>query len=129
MPNALVTQHYPDDFQIHTTFLRHGDVPTDDCVPIFYADRTVVIDSIVYGVSEIDATEDVELVHATTPQATTGTSLQTAVSSLATLGQVTPTINTANNEVPSGSWIIAKFSDGTDTAHVTIQIRFRSRLA
>lgn len=129
MPNPLVTQHYPDDFQIHTTFLRHGDVPTDDCVPIFYADRTVVIDSIVYGVSEIDATEDVELVHATTPQATTGTSLQTAVSSLATLGQVTPTINTANNEVPSGSWIIAKFSDGVDTAHVTIQIRFRSRLA
>ena len=129
MPNVLVTQHYPDDFQIHTTFLRHGDVPTDDCVPIFYADRTVVIDSIVYGVSEIDATEDVELVHATTPQATTGTSLQTAVSSLATLGQVTPTINTANNQVPSGSWIIAKFSDGVDSAHVTIQIRFRSRLA
>jgi len=129
MPNVLVTQYYPDDFQIHTTFLRHGDVPADDCVPIFYADRTVVIDSIVYGVSETDTGEDVELVYATTPQATTGTSIQTAVSSLATAGVVTPTINTANNEIPSGSWIIAKFSDGVDNAHVTIQIRFRSRLA
>jgi hypothetical protein len=129
MPNVLIPQNYPDDFQIHTTFLRHGDVPADDCVPIFYADRTVVIDSIVYGVSEIDDTETVELVYATTPQATTGTSIQTAVSSLATLGMVTPTVNTANNEIPSGSWIIGKFSDGVDTAHVTIQIRFRSRLA
>ena len=129
MPVPVVVQQYPNDFQIHTTFLRHGDVPSDDCVPIFYADRTIVVDSIVYGVSEVDATEDVELIHAATPDATTGTSIQTAVSTLANLGTVTPTVSSTNNEVASGRWIIAKFSDGVDSAHVTIQIRFRSQIA
>jgi hypothetical protein len=130
MPVPLVTQQYPDDFQIVSFTLNTGDIAAAlDTVPLFYADRAIVIDSIVYGVGVIDATEDVEIIHAATPQATTGTSVQTAVSSLGTTGTVTPTISTSGNEVASGRWVLAKFSDGVDTAFVTVTIRFRSRVA
>jgi hypothetical protein len=49
------------------------------------------------------------------------------VTSVATVGTYEPTINTANNFVPAGNWILAKFSDGVDAAHIAVMIRFRSR--
>ena len=133
--NILPSEHYPDYFQLISVNMNHADVPaTLDCVPIMYVEPRasngtgIVVDDIVIGVQVIDATEDVELIYAATPQATTGTSLQTAVTSLATVGTYEPTTNTANNFVPAGNWILAKFSDGVDTAHIAVTIRFRSRL-
>jgi hypothetical protein len=132
MPVPLVTQHYPDDFQILNFYVNHAVVPAaNDAIPLFYADRNMVVDSIVYGVAvaETGSSDTVELVHATTPQATTGTSIQSAASSINTAGTVTPTISTSGNEVASGRWVIAKFSDALGQFHGTIQVRFRSRLA
>jgi hypothetical protein len=133
--NILPNEHYPDYFQIVSVNMNHADVPaTLDCVPIMYVEPRatngtgIVVDDIAIGVQVIDAAEDVELIYATTPQATTGTSLQTAVTSLATVGTYEPTINIANNFVPAGNWILAKFSDGVDAAHIAVTLRFRSRL-
>jgi hypothetical protein len=133
--NVLPNEHYPDYFQIVAVNMNHADVPsTLDCVPVMYVEPRatngtgIVVDSIVYGVQVIDATEDVELIYSTDPNATTGTSLQTAVTSVATVGTYIPTINTSNNFVPAGNWILVKFSDGVDTAHIAVTIRFRSRL-
>lgn len=133
--NILPNEHYPDYFQIVSLNMNHADVPAAlDCVPIMYVEPRasngtgIVVDDIIIGVQVIDATEDVELIYATTPNATTGTSLQTAVTSVAAVGTFEPTINTANNFVPAGNWILAKFSDGVDTAHIAVTLRFRSRL-
>lgn len=132
MPIPLVTQSYPDDFQILNFTFVHSGVPASlDSMPLFYADRRMVIDSITYGVAvaESGGPDTVELVHATTPQATTGTSIQSAASSINTVGTVIPTISSTNNEVPSGSWVIAKFSDALGQVHLAIQVRFRTLLA
>lgn len=133
--NVLPNEHYPDYFQIVTVNMNHADVPANlDCVPVMYVEPRatngtgIVVDSIVYGVQVIDAAEDVELIYSTDPNATTGTSLQAAVTSLGTVGTYIPTINTSNNFVPAGNWILAKFSDGVDAAHIAVTIRFRSRL-
>jgi len=132
--NVLPNEHYPDYFQIVSVNMNHADVPAAlDCVPIMYVEPRatngtgIVVDDIVIGVQVIDATEDVELIYSPDPNATTGTSLQAAVTSLGTVGTYEPTINTANNFVPAGNWILAKFSDGVDTAHIAVTIRFRSR--
>jgi len=49
MPTPLVTQHYPHDFQV-LTFIYTG-APAD--VPLLYADRDLVIDSITIGVKTV----------------------------------------------------------------------------
>lgn len=132
--NILPNEHYPDYFQIVSLNVNHADVPAAlDCVPIMYVEPRatngtgIVVDDIIIGVQVVDAGEDVELIYSPDPNATTGTSLQTAVTSVATVGTYEPTINTANNFVPAGNWILAKFSDGVDTAHIAVTIRFRSR--
>jgi hypothetical protein len=132
--NILPNEHYPDYFQIVSLNMNHADVPGAlDCVPIMYVEPRatngtgIVVDDIIIGVQVVDAGEDVELIYSPDPNATTGTSLQTAVTSVATVGTYEPTINTANNFVPAGNWILAKFSDGVDTAHIAVTIRFRSR--
>lgn len=132
--NILPNEHYPDYFQIVSVNVNHADVPAAlDCVPIMYVEPRatngtgIVVDDIIIGVQVVDAGEDVELIYSPDPNATTGTSLQTAVTSVATVGTYEPTINTANNFVPAGNWILAKFSDGVDTAHIAVTIRFRSR--
>jgi hypothetical protein len=130
----LSNENYPDYFQLVNVNLNHADIPAAlDCMPIMYVEPRstngtgIVVDHIIIGVQVVDATEDIELIYATTPNATTGTSLQSAVTSLATVGTYEPAINTSNNFVPAGNWILAKFSDGVDTAHITVTIRFRSR--
>lgn len=132
--NILPNEHYPDYFQIVSLNVNHADVPAAlDCVPIMYVEPRatngtgIVVDDIIIGVQVVDAGEDVELIYSPDPNATTGTSLQTAVTSVATVGTYEPTINTANNFVPAGNWILAKFSDGVDTAHIAVTMRFRSR--
>lgn len=132
--NVLPNEHYPDYFQIVSVNLNHADVPGAlDCVPIMHVEPRatngtgIIVDDIIIGVQVIDAGMNVELIYATGANATTGTSLQNAVTSLGTVGTYEPTINTDNNFVPAGNWILAKFSDGVDTAHIAVTIRFRSR--
>lgn len=127
-------EQYPDAFTTISVNLNAGDIPAAlDAVPVMYVESRVsgsgiVVDDIIYGVSVVDATEDIQLIYAATPQATTGTAIHATATSLATVGTYEPTIDATNNFVPAGNWILAKFSDGIDTAFVTVQIRYRSRL-
>ena len=135
MPNVLVTQHYPDDFQVITSVFNHNlDAPTLLTIPVMYVDSRgngtgIVIDSIAIGINVVEGSAGtVEVVHATTVQASTGfNSVQTATVSTNALGTTVPTINTSNNFVPAGSWVMLKFSVAQTAVHGAVTIRFRSR--
>ncbi len=134
--HILPNEHYPDYFQIVTIPFFHSMVPTStDALPLMYVEPRasngtgIVIDSITYGVSVVESNGDtVEIIHAATPQATTGLSLQTATIPLNVLGTATTTINSDNNFVPAGNWLILKTSADLGQAHGCVTIRFRSRL-
>ena len=137
MPNVLVNQNYPDNFQVITAVINHNlESATYFIIPVMYVEGRgsgtgVVIDSIAIGINVVEGTaETVEVVHATTVQATTGfTSVQTATTSVNAQGTTLPTINTSNNFVPAGSWIMLKFDAAQGTVHGAVTIRFRSRVA
>ena len=135
--NILPNEHYPDYFQIVTIPFNHAlEGTAANTMPFMYVEPRatngtgIVVDSIVIGISVVEgAAETVEVVHATTVQATTGfVSLQTATVSTNALGTTITTINTSNNFVPAGSWLMLKFDAALGTAHGCITIRFRSRL-
>lgn len=137
MPVTLATRQYPDDFQIVTCTINHNlEAPTLLTIPVFYVESRgtgtgIVIDSIVIGINVVEGqAETVEVVHATSIEASSGlTSIQTATTSVNALGTTLPTINTANNFVPAGSWVLLKFDAAQAAVHGAVQIRFRSRLA
>jgi hypothetical protein len=134
--NVLPVEHYPDDFQVVSIAFFHGMLNnSNDIIPLMYVEPRatngtgIVVDSITYGIAIAESAADtIEVIHATTPQATTGLSLQTATVPLNVLGTATTTINTSNNFVPAGSWLILKASDNMDQVHGCVTIRFRSRL-
>jgi hypothetical protein len=137
MPNVLANQQYPDTFEIINAVINHNlDAPTLLTIPVMYVESRgtgsgIVIDSIAIGINVVEgAAETVEVVHATTVQASTGfTSVQTAATSVNALGTTLPTINTSNNFVPAGSWILLKFDAAQAAVHGAVTIRFRSRQA
>lgn len=134
--NVLPNEHYPDYFQIVSIPFFHAMLPAStDALPLLYVEPRatngtgIVIDSITYGVSLVESVADtVEVIYAATPQATTGTSLQTATIPLNVLGAATTTININNNFVPAGNWLILKANADIGQAHGCVTIRFRSRL-
>jgi hypothetical protein len=135
--STLPNEHYPDYFQIVNVPFNHALEGTgSNTLPFMYVEPRstngtgVVIDSIAIGISVVEgAAETVEVVHATTVDATSGfVSLQTATVSTNALGTTIPTINTSNNFVPAGSWLMLKFDAALGAAHGCVTIRFRSRL-
>jgi hypothetical protein len=137
MPNVLPAEQYPDYFQIVTAAINHNlEAASTFVIPVMYVESRgngsgIVIDSIAIGINTVEgAAETVEVVHATTVQATSGfTSVQTSTTSVNALGTTLPTINTSNNFVPAGSWILLKFDAAQGAVHGAVTIRFRSRLA
>lgn len=134
--NVLPNEHYPDYFQIvNVPFNQASEGTAAFTVPFMYVEPRatngtgIIVDSIAIGISVVEgAAENVEVVHATTVQATSGfVSLQTSVVSINTAGTTIPTINTNNNFVPAGSWLMLKFDAALGTAHGCVTIRFRSR--
>jgi len=135
--SVLPVEHYPDDFQIVTVpFSQASEGTAAHTIPFMYVEPRasngggIVVDSIAIGISVVEGTaETIEVVHATTVQATTGfVSLQTATVSTNALGTTIPTINTSNNFVPAGSWLFLKFDAAQANTHGCVTIRFRSRL-
>lgn len=135
--NVLPNEHYPDYFQIiNVPFNQASEGTGAHTLPFMYVEPRatngtgIVVDSIAIGISVLEGTaETVEVVHATTVQATSGfVSLQTATVSTNAFGTTIPTINTDNNFVPAGSWLMLKFDAALGTAHGCVTIRFRSRL-
>jgi hypothetical protein len=128
--NILPASEYPDDFEIVSIPFFHAmDATAAFTIPLMYADVDLAVDSIVIGVSVLEAAKNAEVVHATTVQATTGfLALQTAAVSTASAGTTVCTVNTSNNIVPAGNWIFLKFDAATTAVHGCVQLRFRTRL-
>lgn len=134
--SVLPNEHYPDYFQVVSIPFFHAMLNTsNDIIPLLYVEPRansatgIVVDSITYGISVVESAADtLEVIHATTPQATTGLSLQSATVPANVLGTATTTINTSNNFVPAGSWLILKASADLGQVHGCVTIRFRSRL-
>jgi len=144
MPVPLVTQHYPDDFQVLTFQIRafsSGDL-------LFYADRDIVIDSITFSIQTAGgAGATLQLAKSTvgtvaTPSTgaaahiTGGTALHAtafAMGSGATVpatevvSLATPSSDT--NLVKAGNFVGVIVAGTIGTPEGIIQVRFRSRVA
>lgn len=137
MPVPLITQNYPHDFQVINCVINHNlEAPSLLTIPVMYVDSRgsgsgIIIDHIAIGINVVEgAAETVEVVHATTVQASSGfTSIQTTTTSVNALGTTLPTINAANNFVPAGSWVLLKFDAAQAAVHGAVSIRFRSQIA
>ena len=138
MPRPLVTQQYPDDFQVFSFSVS----PPIGGTPLLYADRDIVIDSIVIGNTAASAGDTVQLTKTTTGTSTTpvslsgssfstGTALHAAqsVTAAGTFVQTLTNTNTDNNIVKAGNWVGLDLVGTTGAAVVCIQIRYRSRIA
>lgn len=124
--STLPVEQYPDDFQILSFPFGHTLDGADNTIPLFYADRILVIDSIVFGVASVQASLTAQLQEATTPQAASGTALHTA-QSMATAGTYSVSPSTSANTISAGNWVILKFSAATTAVHGCVTIRVRSR--
>jgi hypothetical protein len=133
--NILVTQHYPDDFQILTHVVH--DASLADFAWI-YAGRNTIVDSVVVanGGTAVGGTATIEIVKVasgTIPTSTNiqaGTAITSTISIAANAAATEGAINIANNFVDSGSWICVKTTAGGGTLsnfRGAITIRFRSR--
>ena len=140
MPNVLVTQHYPDDFQVCCFSLQAAPVTG---MVLFYADRDIVIDSITLGVNVVGAASStIQLAKSTTGTVTSpitaapasitgGTALHTAFDTSAT-GTLTATLTTPGSDtnlVKAGNWVGLIVSGTVTNLRGVVQIRFRSRVA
>jgi len=140
MPVPLVTQHYPDDFQTETVQFT---TPIDGQA-FFYADRDIVIDSLVVGVAVAGGAS--ALVKFT--KTTSGTAASPAAPSvanitggteitgnvdIASLGTVSASLlstSTDVNIVKAGNWVgIERVSGTFGTPNLIFRVRFRSRVA
>lgn len=119
----------PDFFQDLSFPIIHASIPnTTHCVPLLYAERTLVIDSINCGVATSDGLT-LQVISVTNPADTTGTVLHSTTIDLSTTGTKSPTIDHLNNLVPTGSWVLAKLSGNANTIHMSVHIRYRTRQA
>jgi hypothetical protein len=138
MPNVLLTQYYHDDFQIVNELLVSPVTGT----ALLYADRDLVIDSVVFGVSVVGGTSaTLQIVKTTSGTLTTpasavaatvaaGTALHTA-QSITTGGTYTQTLTTPasdTNLIKAGNWVGVVVGGTIGSAAVAIQLRVRSRL-
>lgn len=147
MPTPLVTQYYPNDFQVVTfnAFDRYNAGTTDGSggsFAVFYADRDVAVDSIVIAVTgttastlQIFKTTSGTVSSPATPLFASGTALTTAAQSTATAGTYVQTLATPANDtniVRAGNWIgvVAVAGVGTlGNIRASTQIRLRSAIA
>jgi hypothetical protein len=119
----------PDFFQDLSFPISHTLIPNGTkCVLLFYAERDLVIDSVIIGVAATDGIT-CQLLSVTDPSNTTGTAIHDTAVSLSATGNTKPTVNISNNVVPTGNWLLAKYSGSSNTLHMAIHIRYRTRQA
>lgn len=154
MPNSLVTQHYPDDFQVasfHNLNFGFGDP-----MALLYAERDIVIDSIVLGVripGNSAGGGGLSFETSLSPAGDGGTSMCTfnidgsnntsagdtkiattdsAIRYLAdgsVANDSSSKINPDANLVRAGRWLVMDFVGTVSEFRGFIQVRYRSRVA
>jgi hypothetical protein len=152
--NSLVTQHYPNDFQIVTVpFVAAAS--TSDPVVFMYADRDLVIDSVVVGIIVPGGGNGrLNIEEATAPNSSAGTIIcsfnidggnnaaagDTIISDTDSVVRIdaagdsqnvgaSTKINNANNLIQKGRWVMIDFENTFAAFRGTVQIRFRSMVA
>ena len=150
--STLLTQYYPDDFDIVSfQFNTSSGGSLNDPTPLLYADRNLIIDTIIVGVVNTGGTSAAaSFEQASNPNATNGTVVAVAAIDgtnaaagdtivLTTDGVTrsnggTATTTTGNsaidrttNFIPKGNWLIIDVTGNLSSANITVQIRYRSR--
>lgn len=155
MPNSLVTQHYPDDFQIVCVSIPGS---ASDPTALMYADRDLVIDSVVFGIRAVGTSStsnnEVKIEVATGLNLATGSELctfstdgttptaasgDTIVSTTDGVVRVNSTgvsqavgsstkLDSNVNLVKAGQWVVADLVGTDSSLRAMVQIRFRSRV-
>jgi hypothetical protein len=155
MPTPLVVQHYPDDFQ--TVSYVFTGAAINDPTAILYADRTLVIDSIVVGIHAIagaggsltfryslNAVQNGSgtAIAVLLPTAANGTYADGETAVLDGVGYVkhystagvvsndtgSTQLSTSLNVIPQGYWLAIDPASAS-AFRGTIQVRYRSRQA
>ena len=140
MATVLLASSYKDDFEIQSFLITATPVTG---MVLLYADRTLVIDSITFGVNVVGSGSSTLQVAKTTagtlatPSLATpalitgGTVLHTAVST-DTTATLTPALLTPasdTNVLKAGNWLGLIVGGTVTNVRGVVQIRFRSRLA
>ena len=154
MPSSLVTQHYPDDFQVVS--FHNINPSAGDPIALLYAERDIVIDSIVLGVRiagndagggglsfetslspagdsgtsmcvfNIDGSNNT--VAGDTKIATTDSAIRYLANGSVANDSSTK-INPDANLVRAGRWLMMDVVGTAGNFRGTVQVRFRSRVA
>ena len=140
MATPLVTQHYPDDFQV-VTYSLHNYATLAASTGWLYADRDLIVDAVYVGISTVAGQAGtVKVTKSTTGSASspvaplngTQVDITTTVALNATGTTVLTPISTSGaNEVKAGNWISLTVGGTTLTSGLvgSIVLRFRSRYA
>jgi hypothetical protein len=142
--NSLPTQYYPDD----QTIIVEGLSATPAAgVPVLYADRDLIIDSVVVGTLTASSGGTTATIQKTTAATRTGTTITPAspgatltsimgagTIAIGTAGTVVVATDTATtyldktlNKLDAGNWLLFVPASVATAFAGTIQIRFRSR--
>jgi hypothetical protein len=152
--NSLVTQYYPDDFQV--VVYNNATASPHDPSLLLYADRDLYIDEIVVGVHVLNTTDGLITlkvtrdIGTTTPTGNTLCTIDIDSGGNMTVGDtlvittegvvrtnssgvvqtatvpVTALSNT-ENKIPQGYWLVADLSGTWTNGRASIMTRFRSR--
>ncbi len=124
-----VTQ-YPDAFQYVNLTLTESNLATADNTALFYADRDVVVDSIILHSTSANDVDDVISIKSVADAANpdnTGDVIATKTG-LVQYTKVDMTIDTTKNVVPAGNFIALDLDESTASIDVLfVQIRLRTR--
>lgn len=131
MPGESITivTEYPDDFIVYT----YPCVVTAADAPVFYCDRTMVVDACTITVSTAAAASTIQLkavAAGTEPSAANiaaGTSVSSAAS-IATLGVVSATVDTTTNILPAGTVLGIDYTGSASGFRGLVTLRLRSRM-
>jgi hypothetical protein len=141
--NSLPTQYYTDD---QTILVESLSAPAG-AVPILYADRDLIIDSVVVGTYTASSGGASATIQKTTAATRTGTTITPAApnaTATSIMGAGTIAINAAGtvvvatdtattyldktlNKLDAGNWLLFVPVSGATSLVGTVQVRFRSR--
>ena len=128
--NIVLASHYPDAFQYVNVTLTEGNLASADNTALFYADRDVVVDSIILHTTSATDEDDVisikSVANAGDPDST-GDVIATKTG-LTQFTKAELTIDTTKNVVPAGNFIAFDIDETTASLDVVfVQIRLRTR--
>ena len=129
---TLLATSYPDTFQYVCVTLTEANLASADNTALFYADREVVVDSIIlHSTSATDADDVISI--KSVADAANPDSAGDVIGTVTGLTQNTKadlTIDTTKNVVPEGNFICFDIDESTASLDVVfVQIRLRTRRA